>query len=109
MPYDEQLAAQVRTALEGRREVSEKKMFGGLAFLLRGHMLCGIVGRDLMVRVGPEAYEEALTRPHAREMDFTGRPMNGMMFVAPEGVRSTEQLRSWIERGLRFVEALPAK
>ena len=84
-------------------------MFGGIAFLLRGNMLCGVVDRDLMVRVGPDAYAEALARPHAREMDFTGRPMRGLLYVDAAGVRTARQLRSWLDRGLAFAGSLPAK
>lgn len=109
MSYDEGLAKRVRVVLERRRGISEKKMFGGLAFLVRGHMLCGVVGADLMVRVGPEAYERALARPHAREMDFTGRPLKGMVYVDASGVRTEKQLKSWVERGVQFARTLPAK
>jgi len=84
-------------------------MFGGLAFLLRGHMVCGVVGDALMVRVGPAQYEAALGRSHVREMDFTGRPLKGFVFVGPPGIRSARQLESWVERGLAFVRSLPAR
>ncbi|MBW3669776.1 MAG: TfoX/Sxy family protein, partial [Actinobacteria bacterium] len=73
MPFDEGLAQRVRELLEDGPDASERKMFGGLAFMLGGNMCCGIVGDELMVRVGPDGYEAALARPHAREMDFTGR------------------------------------
>jgi TfoX/Sxy family transcriptional regulator of competence genes len=108
MAYDEKLAERVRVALEGRRGVSEKKMFGGLCFLVRGNMACGIVGDELMVRVGPDAYEDALARKHAREMDFTGRALKGMVYVAKPGLRSTA-LRGWVDRGFDFAHSLPAK
>ena len=109
MPYDENLAERVRLLLKGRRGISEKKMFGCLAFLFRGHMLCGVIGADLMVRVGPDAYEEVLSHSHAREMDFTGRPLKGIVYVDPGGIRTSQQLRSWLDRGLEFVKTLPAK
>lgn len=109
MAYDERLAERVRLVLKRRRGVSEKKMFGGIAFLMRGHMLCGVIEQDLMVRVGPDAYEETLARPHVREMDFTGRPLKGIIYVAAAGVRTPKQLESWVERGLQFVESLPAR
>lgn len=109
MPYDEKLAERVRFVLRGRRGLSEKKMFGGLAFLLRGNMCCGVVGDDLVVRVGAEAYREALALPHAREMDFTGRPLTGLVYVGRQGLRSTRQLRSWVERGVAFAGSLPAR
>ncbi len=109
MAYDEKLAERIRVALKRRRGVSERKMFGGLAFLLKGNMLCGVVEEDLMVRVGPDAYEDALARPHTREMDFTGRPMKGLVYVASPGFRTARQLESWLERSLAFVRSLPAK
>jgi hypothetical protein len=84
-------------------------MFGGLAFLLGGHMCVGIIGEELMVRVGPEAYDEAVRRPHARKMDFTGRPMKGFVYVAPDGLESDAALHRWIARGVRFAASLPAK
>ena len=72
-------------------------------------MCCGVVGSDLMVRVGPDGYDDALRRAHTREMDFTGRPMRGMVYVAADGVRPTRDLRAWVERGAGFVESLPPK
>jgi len=107
--YDEKLARRIRTALAGQRGLSEKKMFGGIAFLHRGHMCCGVVGADLMVRVGPAAYERALARPHAREMDFTGRPMKGLVYVGAAGLRTSRQLRAWLERGLEHARSLPPR
>ncbi len=109
MPYDEGLAQRIRDALDDRPGVSEKKMFGGLAFLLRGHLCVGVVGDELMVRVGPEAYDEALRLPHARAMDFTGRPMKGFVFVGSRGFESDRDLRRWLTRGVRFAAALPVK
>jgi len=107
--YDEKLAERVRRALSGREGLSEKKMFGGIAYMLGGNMFCGIVKDQLMVRVGPERYDDALARPHARPMDFTGRPMRGMVYVEREGCRSDEALQWWVEQGLGFAAALPAK
>jgi len=109
MPYDERLAERIRLALKRRPGISERRMFGGLAFLLRGNMLCGVVDQDLMVRVGAEAYEQALARPHAREMDFTGRSLRGMVYVRASGVRTAKQLQSWLQQGLEFAKSLPAK
>jgi TfoX/Sxy family transcriptional regulator of competence genes len=105
--YDERLAERVRRALSGREGLSEKKMFGGIAFMLRGNMCCGIVRDDLMVRVGPEGHEEALARPHARPMDFTGRPMKGMVYVGPQGIKSDADLAAWVRRGAEFAATLP--
>ncbi len=84
-------------------------MFGGVAFMVNGHMCCGLVGEDLVVRVGAEEHEQALSQPHARAMDFTGRPMRGFVYVGPTGYRTKAALKSWIKRGLRFVESLPPK
>ncbi len=84
-------------------------MFGGLCFLLNGNMCCGIVGETLMVRVGKEAYEEALARPHAREMDFTGKPLRGMVYVDPGGIAEDGDLEGWIQTGVGFAESLPRK
>jgi TfoX/Sxy family transcriptional regulator of competence genes len=109
MPYDEKLAERARAALRERDDVSEKKMFGGLAFMVAGHMCVGIVDKDLMVRVGPHAYEAALAEAHARPMDFTGKTLRGMVYVGAAGLRSQAALSAWIRRGLAFVTALPPK
>ena len=109
MAYDEGLAQRIREALDERSDVAEKKMFGGLAFLLGGNMCVGVVGDDLLVRVGPHAYDEALCEPHARKMDFTGRPMKGLLFVAADGLESDADLHRWVARGVRFAGALPPK
>lgn len=106
MAYDESLAARVRQILEGRTGVEERKMFGGLAFLLGGRMFCGIVKEELMVRVGPERHAEALALPHARPMDFTGRPMTGMVYVAAAGLRGPA-LDRWVERGIEGLTTTP--
>ena len=109
MAYDTQLAERVRQRLAGHRDVVEKKMFGGLAFMVRGHMACGVIGDELMFRVGPEAYATALDEPHAREMDFTRRPLKGMVYVAPAGFADTAGLDAWLRRALDFVASLPPK
>lgn len=109
MAYDEGLAQRLRKHLGEREDLVERRMFGGLAFMLAGHMACGVIGDRLMVRVGPEHYEQALRRPHAREMDFTGRPLKGFVFVEPPGFADDEDLKAWIEQGLGFVSTLPAK
>src|SRR5467141_2646729 len=106
MAYDEALASHIRELLRDRRDVTERKMFGGLAFLVTGHMCCGIVGRDLMVRVGRVDYESALLEKHARPMDFTGRPLKGMVYVAPAALRTKRALAGWIDRGVRFTRSL---
>jgi hypothetical protein len=109
MAYDEALADRVRRALGRRRDgVTEKKMFGGIAFLLDGKTFCGIVKEDLMVRIGPERYGEALSAPHARPMDFTGRPLTGYVFVGPSGTRTEPAVRKWVDQATAFVATLPA-
>ena len=109
MAYDEQLADRVRAVLATWRGVSEKRMFGGLTFLIDGHTCCGIVGDELMVCVGPLAYVTALAKRRAREMDFTGRPLRGYVCVAREGLRTDQAVRSWVEWGVTFTQSLPPK
>lgn len=109
MAYDEGLAQRIREILQPRAGISERKMFGGLAFMADDHMFVGILGDTLMVRVGPGEYAKALTMPHVREMDFTGRPMKGYVFVAPEGFESDQALQHWVQLGLAFASSLPPK
>ena len=109
MAHDETLADRLRDALRGAGAVSERKMFGGMAFMLNGNMCCGVINDLLMARVGPEAYTGALGRPHVRPMDFTGRPMKGYVYVDPGGLRSDEELREWVGRCVEFVGTLPEK
>ena len=109
MAYDEGLAQRLRDVAEDQRDIAEKKMFGGLCFLVSGNMCFGVVGEELMVRVGPDAYEACLAEPHAREMDFTGRAMKGMVYVGTDGFEADEDLASWAQRGIDFATSLPAK
>jgi TfoX/Sxy family transcriptional regulator of competence genes len=109
LAYDEGLAERIRRLLEDQRGITERRMFGGLAFLLRGNMALGIVNDQLMVRVGTETYAAALREPHARAMDFTGRPMKGFVFVSSEGLQSDSDLAQWVEQGIRYSTSLPAK
>jgi TfoX/Sxy family transcriptional regulator of competence genes len=102
MPFDERLAARVRAVLSDRADVVEKRMFGGLAFMVNGRMCCGIVKDDLMLKVGPQKHQELLAKPHARPMDFTGRPSKGMLYISAAGVRTEAALRSWIDKALEF-------
>ena len=109
MAYDETLADRIRaavTALDGN--VTERKMLGGLAFMLNGHMFAGVVRQDLMLRLGEPAASHALSRPHVREMDFTGRPMKGMVFIEPDGLNGPA-LRQWVAEAAAFARSLPAK
>ena len=109
MAYDEGLAHRIRECFDARDDVEEKKMFGGLCFMVRQHMCCGIVGDTLMGRVGPENYDLSLTKPYVSEMDFTGKAMKGMIYVAPEGIAEDNELSYWVNLCAEFVETLPAK
>lgn len=109
MAYDEGVAERLRQYFAGRGDVREMKMFGGIAYMVSGNMCCGVMGDSLMARVGPEQYEEALMQPHAKEMDFTHRPMKGFVVVEPEGFASDEDLAAWVGMCERFVETLPPK
>lgn len=109
MAFDEGLAQRIRDHLGKRPDIDEKKMFGGLAFMARGHMAFGIIGDELMVRVGPDAYETALKEPHAREMTFTGRSMRGMVYVGAQGFEDDDDLTKWMKRGLSFTRTLDDK
>ncbi len=102
MAYDEALADRVRAVLAHHNDVTEQKMFGGIAFIIGGRMAAGVIRDDLMVRVGPDDHDDAVARPHARAMDFTGRPMRGFVYVAPAGVVEDEDLANWIEAGAAF-------
>ena len=92
----------------GEPGLSERKMFGGLAFMLDGHMCCGIVGHDLMLRLGKDQAAQALEQPHVRPMDFTGRPMSGMVYIAPGGL-DDDALNRWLTQAAAFAHALPPK
>jgi TfoX/Sxy family transcriptional regulator of competence genes len=109
MAYDEGLAERLIDATAGIEGISQKKMFGGLCFLVSGNMCLGIVKDELMVRVGADAYEECLAQPHAREMDFTGRAMKGMIYIGTEGFEDDTDLEDWVARGLAFAQSLPPK
>ncbi len=109
MPYDEGLAERIRILFEDREDVSERKMFGGLCFMINGNMCCGITKNDLMLRLGADEAQAALKRPHARDMDFTGKPLKGFVYVDPEGYAEDEDLEDWIGRATAFAASLPAK
>ena len=109
MAYDEFLAERVRELLRHQPGFSERKMFGGICFMLHRNMCCGVTTTDLMLRLGPDGGEEALQEPHTREMNFTGRPMKGMVYLEPEGFQRDEDLREWVERAARFAASLPPK
>ena len=109
MAYDETLADRVREALSARGDLTERKMFGGIAFMIGGNMAVGVIGDDLMVRLDPADAEQALAEPHTRPMDFTGRPMRGMLFVDSEGAAADRDLAGWVEAGADFAASLPPK
>jgi TfoX/Sxy family transcriptional regulator of competence genes len=109
MAFSESLADRIRSALHGRRGVVEKKMFGGVGFLLSGNICVGVWKTSLIARVGPEQYDDALAQPHVGEFDITGRAMRGWVMVEPEGIDDDQQLRHWVDRSLEFVATLPAK
>jgi TfoX/Sxy family transcriptional regulator of competence genes len=108
MAYDEALAERIRTELLGRDDVEERKMFGGIAFMVAGRMACGVIRDDLMVKVGADGHDAALARPHTRPMDFTGRPMRGMVYVAPAGTAADGDLRAWVQQAVDVAVASPA-
>jgi TfoX/Sxy family transcriptional regulator of competence genes len=109
MAFNESLAARIRDALACKKGVEEKKMFGGIGFLLNGNMLVGVWKNLLIARLGPDGYEDALLEMHVKEFDITGRPMKGWVLVDPEGIEDDEQLSAWIQRAIKFVGKLPKK
>ena len=109
MPYNEGLAERIHEQFQDRHDVEAKKMFGGLCFMVSNHMCCGIVKETLMLRVGPDNYEQCLAKKYASEMDFTGKVLKGMVYVSPKGVESDSDLSDWLDIAIGFVESLPPK
>lgn len=109
MAYSEALAQRIRLVLHDELGVTERKMFGGLAFMVRGNLCCGVMKEDLMLRVGAAQYAAAVDRPHARPMDFTGKPMKGMIYVDSAGIETDAALADWVQWGINFAGALPPK
>ena len=109
MPYDEQLAQRVRKIIKRRKGITERKMFGGLAFMLNGNMCCGVLDDKIVLRLGNDGAAEALRVKHIEPMDFTGRPMKSMVYVTAPGIRKDPDLKSWIARAAKFNAALPPK
>lgn len=109
MAFSEALAQRIREALGERKGITKRKMFGGLAFLLNGNMCCGVLGDRLMLRLGESGAAKALSDPHTRPMDFTGKPMKSMIYVEPAGLFSEEALRKWVRQAVAFASSLPAK
>jgi TfoX/Sxy family transcriptional regulator of competence genes len=109
MAYDEKLAERIGALLDGRDGVTSRRMFGGLCFMAHGHMCCGITGGELMLRGDPAWVADALTQPHTRPMDFTGRVMKNMLYVGPGGFATDEQLAEWVDTAYAYAASLPPK
>jgi TfoX/Sxy family transcriptional regulator of competence genes len=109
MAYDEKLADRVRDLLASRSDVTERKMFGGIAFMVAGNMACGVLGKDLIVRLGEEDGEKALAEEGVRPFDFTGKPMKNIVYVAPERTADDDALSEWVDAGADFAASLPSK
>jgi TfoX/Sxy family transcriptional regulator of competence genes len=109
MSCDEGLVQRIREEMRSTPGIGERRMFGGVCFTFNGHMVFGVVKDEIMVRVGGDAYAAALTLPHARPMDFTGRPMKGYLFIEAAGIQTDGSLGAWLESGLKFVRTLPVK
>jgi hypothetical protein len=108
MAYNLKLAERIRSELDGI-PVVEKKMFGGVGFLVNGNMACGVNKDNLIVRVSPEKHDSLLKKAHTKPFDLTGKPMKGWLLVGPEGVKTVKQLGRWIQEGVEFASTLPAK
>jgi TfoX/Sxy family transcriptional regulator of competence genes len=109
MAYDETLASRIRALLASAPGFAEKKMFGGLCFLISGNMCCGVLKDELVVRLDAESAAELLHRPHTRPMDFTGRPLKGFVYVEPTALRGEAALRKWVSYSRAFASALPPR
>ncbi len=109
MAFDAQLAGRIRSSLGGRKGVVEKKMFGGVAFLVKGNMCVGVHKTDLIVRLAPEDTDAALKQPHTRRFDLTGRPMKGWILVKSSGLETDAKLSKWVEVAARYAGSLPPK
>lgn len=109
MPFDESLAARIREVLARRKGIEERKMFGGICFLLHSNLLVGVWKESLIARLGPDEGEAALLEPHVRVFDITGKPMRNWVLVEPEGVEDDDQLKAWVGRAAKFVRTLPPK
>ena len=109
MAYNEALAERIREALADRQDVEEKKMFGGVSFMVAGQMCCGVLKNDLIVRIEPTDFDELVAHPGVRPFDFSGRPMQGMVYVDVTALSEPDVLRSWVRRGTAYIAAHPAK
>ena len=110
MAYSEEIAERIREVLKGKKRITEKKMFGGLAFMDRGNLIVGVMGdTTLVARVGPEQYEDLLEEKNVGEMTFTGRPMRGLVYVHKDGFKTKPELKKWLDRCLKFTQTHPEK
>lgn len=109
MAYSEHLADRIRKLLARRQGITERHMFGGVAFLHHGNMCCGVVGDTLMLRVGRDQYDTCLRYKHVKPMDFTGKPLKGFIYVLPDGIERSKQLKRWVDIALAFSKTLPKK
>ncbi|MSQ24971.1 MAG: RNA methyltransferase [Dehalococcoidia bacterium] len=109
MAYNERLADRIRAVLDGTPDMTAKEMFGGICFMVGGKMACGVVKDDLLLRLDPDEGDRAIEEPHVRLMDFTGRPMRGLLYIAPAGVKTDAALRKWVTRSVAYAKSLPAK
>jgi len=109
MAYDKDLSGRIQQIVGGIPGMRDKEMFGGIAFMLNGNVACGVIGENLMVRVGPERHADALEQAHTRTFDYSGKPMKGWIYVMPEAIRAEADLEIWVERGIEFARGLPAK
>ena len=109
MAYDEKLAQRVRTLVASAKGVSERQQFGGVAFMIRGNVASGIIGNELLVRVGPDKHDQAMKIKDAKPFSLTGRPSRGWVLVRPAGLKSAANLKKWVQMGVDFAKTLPAK
>jgi TfoX/Sxy family transcriptional regulator of competence genes len=109
MAYDEKLAERIRTKLKGTSGLTEKKMFGGVGFMVHGNMACGLNKQDMIVRLSDQDSEAALKKAHVRPFDMTGRPMKGWILIEPQGIASEKALQAWIDQSVAFARSLPPK
>jgi hypothetical protein len=109
MVYNKDLSGRIRRCLENVPSVTEIVMFGGVGFLVNGNMACGVHSENLIIRLSPQDGEQALTRPHTRPFDLSGRPMRGWLYVEPDGAASDADLQAWVDRGVAYAQSLPSK
>ena len=109
MAYDKKLEERIQEKLKGTRGLIEKKMFGGVGFMIHGNMACGILKDDLIVRINPDQHDEVMKRPHIKPFDNMGRPMAGWLLVTPEGCKTDKALADWVKMGIDFAKSFPPK